>query len=80
MWLHNHNPLKQTYPNAMHTIKDVIEKMFALIIGRQDSVKVRNTEKKLGRFPPSQSGTVPYVLSRGQVKLCPGSDPHRFLP
>ena len=49
MKLSTHNPIKQTVPDVMHTIKVVIEHVFKLLIGKEDSANVRKAEKELGR-------------------------------
>ena len=36
MKLKFHKPIEQTVPDAMHTIKDVIEHFFYLIVGRDN--------------------------------------------
>jgi hypothetical protein len=50
MKLENHDPLSQTVPDAMHTIKVVMEHLFNLIIGKEDSSKVRQAEIEVRRF------------------------------
>ena len=45
-----HDRIKQVYPDAMHTVKNVVEHLFLLIIGKEDSAKVRKTEAQLNRF------------------------------
>ena len=50
MDLASHNPITQTVPDAMHMVKVVVEHLFMLIIGKKDSVKVRQAEIELGRF------------------------------
>ena len=45
-----HNRLTQCYPDGMHTIKDVVEHIYNLIIGREDSHKVRSSEIAANRF------------------------------
>lgn len=45
-----HNRLTQCYPDGMHTIKDVVEHIYNLIIGREDSEKVRSSEIAASRF------------------------------
>ena len=50
MELEFHNPILQTVPDAMHTVKDAIEHLFYLIVGKEDSVKVRQAEVELQRF------------------------------
>ena len=46
------DPIEQIDPDAMHTIKDVVERMFALIIGKDTSEtkeKITNAEEAFGR-------------------------------
>ena len=66
MWLTHHDRVNQTVPNAMHTIKDCIEKLVYLTTGMNvlvkltellclidktdDKSKVIQTEAVLGRF------------------------------
>lgn len=38
------------HPDAMHTIKDVIEHIFNLITGKEDSLKVRKVAMEIQRF------------------------------
>ena len=45
-----HDPISQTVPDAMHTVKVVMEHLLYLIVGREDSVKVRQAEIELQRF------------------------------
>ncbi len=45
-----HNRTTQAYPDAMHTVKDAVEHIFNLIIGKVDSAKVRKAEIELNRF------------------------------
>ena len=68
MNLPNHNPLEQTVPDAMHTVKDVIENLFGLIMGRRDSFKVHEAERKLGRLNLIDT-PLPYRLSKDQLHL-----------
>ena len=79
MKLPHHNRITQTVPDCMHTFKDV-EKVFHLLTGREDTVKVRKSEIKLNRFGlepvPTSSGprhsselTPCYRLSKSDVKL-----------
>ena len=44
-----HDPMKQTVPDAMHTIKDAIEH-FVYLIAKDDSTKVVAAEAELKRF------------------------------
>lgn len=39
-----------TCPDVMHTVKDVVQNLLHLIIGMQDSEKVRRAEAALGRL------------------------------
>jgi len=43
MKLPNHDRVEQTVPDAMHTIKDVVEKLFNVVTGRgrADTSKVK---------------------------------------
>lgn len=50
MKLPEHDRLQQAYPDAMDTVKDAIEHIFNLMIGREDSDKVWATEIDLDRF------------------------------
>lgn len=68
MKLPNHNPLKQTMPDVMHTIKDVVEKLFGLITGKKDCEKVRQAERNIGHLT-LQSKKVPYTLTKDQLHL-----------
>lgn len=82
MELPGHNPLTQCLPDAMHTVKDVLEKLFGLITGRENTAKVQLCEKNFGRFLPasqsrkrSRSGSTscdrvaPYVLTKEEMHL-----------
>ena len=83
MKLPNHNRVLQTFPDAMHTIKDSIECVFFLLIGKSKLDKIVVLEKKLKRFGFGEqtrkrkrgvhSAAVqvqhPYVLTRDELKL-----------
>lgn len=45
-----HDPVNQTVPDAMHTIKDAIVNLYDLIVGKDDTIKCRRCEKNLRRF------------------------------
>ena len=46
-----HNHIKQVYPDAMPLLKiNVVEHLFLLIIGKEDSAKVQKVEARLNRF------------------------------
>ncbi len=49
MKLPHHNRMQQCVPDAMHTVKDVIERLFHLIIGKNSSSKVQQAEKNAKR-------------------------------
>ena len=57
-----HDRVSQTAPDSMHTIKDVIENIFMLLIGKKDSVKVRKAEISQERF-----GLVPSEEEQGST-------------
>ena len=57
--------MEQTVPDAMHTVKDVIESLFSLITGKKNNQKVQKAEEKLGRFHES----IPYMLSKTELKI-----------
>ena len=74
----NHNRLLQCYPDAMHTIKDVIERTFFLLIGKANTQKIELAEASIGRFgfkkssrkrKREESAQHPYVLSKADLKL-----------
>lgn len=67
MDLDNHNPITQTVPDAMHTVKVAVEHLFMLIVGKEDSMKVRQAEIELGRFGLRTSST-PAAPARKQRK------------
>lgn len=83
MKLPNHNRVLQTFPDAMHTVKDSIERVFFLLIGKSKLDKIAALEKKLKRFGfdeqtrkrkrGSQTTAMkvqhPYVLSLDELKL-----------
>ena len=50
MDLDYHDPISQTVPNAMHTVKVVMEHLVDLIVGKEDSKKVREAEIERQRF------------------------------
>ena len=69
MKLKFHDPVQQTVPDAMHTVKDAIEHFFYLIVGRDDSKKVKASEVELQRFgASSNTSTIPYVINKEQKK------------
>ena len=77
MKLPNHDYVMQTVPDAMHTIKDVVEKLFSVVTGRgrADTSKVKGAEAALGRFGMgsadqsiSKLSGAPFQLSHDQMK------------
>lgn len=75
MKLPSHDPIRQTTPDAMRTISDVTEHIFKLIVGREDSVKVRKAKIELGnRFSIrstliEKKQCVPFRLSVDELKI-----------
>lgn len=49
MRLPSHDPIVQTMPDAMHTIKDAVVNVFDLLIGRDDTIKCRTCEFNNGK-------------------------------
>ena len=73
MKLPHHDPLTQTVPDAMHTVKDVLEHLFRIIVGKDDNEKV---EMQLGRrFDSSSSST-----ALGKRKRTSYSSPVSYCP
>lgn len=84
MRLPKHNRLLQCYPDAMHTIKDAVEHIFFLLIGKSNLDKIGLAEAANGRFDfkiptpsrkkqNSQKGIKkfehPYVLTKEELKI-----------
>ena len=67
MQLPHHDPIQQTAPDAMHTIKDVIVHVFNLITGREDSPKVHAAEKAVKRFCMESKEPLCYRLTREDI-------------
>ena len=62
MKLPYHNRVTQVFPDAMHTIKDAIVHVFNIMMGKEDSAKVRKAEGQL-RF-----GIPPMEETEGEAK------------
>lgn len=71
MKLPNHDRVEQCIPDAMHTIKDVLEHVFHLITGREDSEKVRKAEIEIGRFQLSENEEETPVLHPKKRRVLP---------
>ena len=83
MNLPGHNRTVQCFPDAMHTVKDCIERIFFLLIGKVNLDKISQCKATLHRFDIEGSsrkrkqgketprGRVehPYVLSQSEIKL-----------
>jgi hypothetical protein len=80
MKLPHHDPIVQTAPDAMHTIKDAIVNIFDLITGKDDTMNCRTCEFNLGeRFGITQEmlkkkiqrrdPNVPYSLSSAELAI-----------
>ena len=78
--LPNHDAMKQTVPDGMHTIRDAIVNIFDIIIGKDDTDSCRKCEINLGRPFGMTSETlqtkinrkepiVTYSLSSADIKL-----------
>ena len=44
-----HDRISQTCPDMMHTLKDTVEKLFLLIIGKGDDKNIRKSQAEVGR-------------------------------
>ena len=44
-----HNRISQTCPDMMHTLKDTVEKLFFLIIGKGDRKNIMKAQAEVGR-------------------------------
>ncbi len=86
-----HNRLTQCHPDGMHTIKDVVEHIYNLIIGRDHSAKVRSSEIAAERFglKRTRDGTqvrkkdlppAPFRLSVEEIKVANGRAGSTSLP
>lgn len=79
-----HDPISQTVPDAMHTVKVVMEHLLYLMVGKEDSIKVRKAEIELQRFhltcasapvaPASKQcknelGFAPFRINKDEIKL-----------
>ena len=83
MKLPNHNRLVQAFPDAMHTVKNCIERVFFILIGKTSLNKILAAELASGRFGFSvpcrkrklgEAASVPrvshpYVLSSDELKI-----------
>ena len=70
MELKFHKPIEQTVPDAVHTIKYVIEHFFYLNVGRDNFNKVVMSETELQWFGTSNSTeAIPYRINKEQKKL-----------
>ncbi len=76
MKLPHHNRMQQCVPDAMHTVKDVIERLFHLIIGKDSNSKVQQAEKNAKRMhlvcedDASARKKIPcYQLSPDDIKI-----------
>ena len=59
MLLDEFDRTEQVFPDMMHILKNVIVEFHSLFIGLTDTVKLRNTEKQLGRFGDACNVNVP---------------------
>lgn len=83
MKLPNHNYITQVYPDAMHTVKDCIENIYFLLIGKVNLDNIKSSETSMGRFynttrkrrrgksatDHDNMRTHPYVLSSEEIKI-----------
>lgn len=82
MKLPNHNYFNQVYPDAMHTVKDCIEHIYFLLMGKVNLDTLKSSETSMGRFysttrkrrrsgkPNNDNNRAhPYVLSSEEIKI-----------
>ena len=50
MKLPNRNRLVQAFPDAMHTVKDSIERVFFILVGKTNLDRIQAAELASGRF------------------------------
>lgn len=78
--LPNFDPITQSVPDAMHTIKDAIVNLYDLITGKDDTLKCRQCEmnhgKRFGITAPlvkqkidRKHPDVPYSLSSAEIQV-----------
>ena len=85
MKLPHHEPLHQTVPDAMHTIKDVVEKIFSIVIKKEGDLKLRAAEAAVGQFSLDANSTsacqpLPFQLSSEELKLAKERIEHIEVP
>lgn len=90
MRLPSHDRVTQTVPDAMHTVKCVIEGIFHLVTGRDDNENVQRAEANIGRFQlhfsdqtsldPKRNSDAPYRLSASQLKVAQERVHHICVP
>lgn len=80
MKMPHHDRTMQAFPDAMHTVKDAVEHIFNLIIGKEDSAKVRKMEMELGRFDlqVEESGSTQGRKGQSVSKAAHASAPFRL--
>lgn len=66
MKLMSHDPIKQTVPDAMHTIKDAVVNVFELLIGKDDTIKCRKCEFNNGKRFGITEASLEAKISRSQ--------------
>ena len=80
MKLPNFNPMIQSIPDAMHTVKDAVVNLHELMIGKDDTMNCRKCEVTHGeRFGTTAASLkkqidrkkpdVPYSLSTAEIKI-----------
>lgn len=85
MKLPHHEPLHQTVPDAMHTIKDVVEKIFSIVIKKDGDLKLRAAEAAVCRFSLDANSTsacqpLPFQLLSEELKLAKERIEHIEVP
>ena len=71
-------PIIQCVPDSMHTVKDVLERIFGLLTGKENTEKSRIAEEALGRFTAACSST-PTSLGKRKRSAANEATPHYCL-
>ena len=65
----SHNRVLDTPSDPMHLVKDIVEHVVNLVVGKEDSFKVRQQEEQCKRFPSSWMQDVHNTLPKAPFSL-----------